>query len=236
VLYVLVVSSMELEADEDDNDIIVMRPSEFLRSSARYDLVVNVNNDYRYMKTGYYVSLHAEVLNSRVIPLTRDILDAYRTPILLTRASKAGVPVLPYVVTDSVEQVVSTLNLPVVVFAVNPFMFGRFKIARSKASLYRAVKSLTMNHRYAVCVQPLIGDLTAYKSFFGRSTVDDEEVCGVSKKVYDVFNIPICKLLVQRVNGKAYLCDLQVLRADEITPSDLEIITLEILQIPRRPV
>ncbi|MCJ7430883.1 RimK-like ATPgrasp N-terminal domain-containing protein, partial [Candidatus Bathyarchaeota archaeon] len=56
VLWVLVVSNIGLTKNTSR-----MKPSAFLNSSIK-DFIVNVNNDYRYMKTGYYVSLHAEIL------------------------------------------------------------------------------------------------------------------------------------------------------------------------------
>jgi hypothetical protein len=49
-----------------------MKPSKFLESSIK-EPTLNINNDYRYMKTGYYVSLHAEVLGSKVIPTSENI-------------------------------------------------------------------------------------------------------------------------------------------------------------------
>jgi hypothetical protein len=65
-----------------------MKPSQFLESTIKA-FTININNDYRYMKTGYYVSLHAEILDNAVIPTSENILDSNRPPILLLRAAKA---------------------------------------------------------------------------------------------------------------------------------------------------
>jgi hypothetical protein len=211
-----------------------MKPSKFLKSSVR-DFILNINNDYRYMKTGYYVSLHAEILGNRVIPSTENIVDAYRLPILLVRASKAGVPTLPYLVTDSVKQIMAEFTFPLVIFAVNPFSFKGFKIAQNRSALYRAVKSLSMNYRYAVCAQPLYGEMANYKSFFGKCDVADKEnVDEISRKVYETFNIPVCKLHIQHVGGEAYLCGFQALEMEEISPSDLNVISSEIMEISEK--
>jgi hypothetical protein len=59
---VLVVSNIDLS-----DDLHALKPAAFLESSIK-DTTININNDYRYLKTGYYVSLHAEVLGSNVIP------------------------------------------------------------------------------------------------------------------------------------------------------------------------
>ena len=82
----LVVSNIDLTSG-----LNIVKPSTFLESSIK-DSVLNINNDYRYLKTGYYVSLHAEVMGNAVIPSSEDIIDANRTPLLLLRAARAGIP------------------------------------------------------------------------------------------------------------------------------------------------
>jgi formate-dependent phosphoribosylglycinamide formyltransferase (GAR transformylase) len=206
-----------------------MKPTAFLRSTIR-DSVLNLNNDYRYLKTGYYVSTHAEVLGNPVIPSSESIIDANRTPILLLKASKAGIPTLPYLVAGSVKRITSELGFPVVVFAVNPFSYDGFRIAKNRSALYRVVKSLSMNYKFAVCAQPLKGEMISFKSIFGRCE-HDGEVEKISEKVFEVFKIPICKLHVQKIEDKAYLCGLQPLRMEEISPADLKIVCEEISRV-----
>jgi hypothetical protein len=205
-----------------------MKPSKFLESSIK-DFTLNINNDYRYLKTGYYVSLHAEVLGSTVIPSSENIIDSSRTPILLLRAAKAGIPTIPFLVTDSVKKIASEQGFPVAVFAVNPFIYDGFKTAHNKSALYRAVKSLSMNYKFAVCAQPLKGEMFSFKSIFGNCEQDDEEIRKISEKVYGIFKIPVCRLHVQKVEEKAYLCGLQPLRKDELSPSDLKTMSREVL-------
>jgi CRISPR/Cas system-associated endoribonuclease Cas2 len=206
-----------------------MKPSTFLESSVK-GFTLNINNDYRYLKTGYYVSLHAEVLGNPVIPPSENIIDAYRIPLLLLRASKAGIPTIPYIVTDSAKQIISQFNFPVVVFAVNPFSYDGYKIAKNRSALYRAMKSLGMNYKFDVCVQPLRGSMLSFKSIFGKCDLE-EDVRKISAKVYEVFRIPICKLHVQRIENSVYLCGLQPLKKEEISPQDLRIISEEVSRI-----
>jgi hypothetical protein len=224
---VLVVSNIDLTTD-----LPRMKPSAFLKSSIR-DFTLNLNTDYRYLKTGYYVSMHAEVLGNPVIPSTESIIDASRTPILLLKASKAGIPTLPYLMTDSVKQITTQFAFPVVVFAVNPFSYEGYKIAGNRSSLYRAVKSLSMNYKFAVCVQPLKGEMLSFKSIFGKCE-HAGEVAQISERVYDTFKIPICKLHVQTIGDKAYLCGLQPLRIEEVFPSDLETVSTEIFRLSNK--
>jgi hypothetical protein len=203
-----------------------MKPTVFLRTSVK-DFILNLNNDYRYLKTGYYVSMHAEVLGNGVIPSSESTIDANRTPILLLKASKAGIPTLPYLVTDSVKRIMSEFSFPVVVFAVNPFSYDSFKTAGNKSALYRALKSLGMNYKFAVCVQPLRGEMVSFKSIFGKCEQDDT-LKTISERVYETFKVPICKLHVQRVGQEAFLCGLQPLKKEEITAEDLTVISEEI--------
>jgi hypothetical protein len=209
-----------------------MKPSTFLESSVK-GFTLNINNDYRYLKTGYYVSLHAEILGSMVIPSSENIIDSSRTPILLLRAAKAGLSTLPFLVTDSVKRIISELNFPVVIFAVNPFIYDGFKIANNKSALYRAMKSLGMNYKFTVCAQPLRGEMLSFKSIFGKCE-QDAESRKISEKVYELFKIPVCKLHIQKVEKKAYLCGLQPIKKDEFSPCDLKTLSREILLISKQ--
>jgi len=204
-----------------------MNPGTFLDSTIK-EPVLNLNNEYRYLKTGYYVSLHAEVLGNRVIPSCEDIIDSSRTPILLLRASRAGVPTLPSLVTDSVKKIISEIGFPVVIFAVNPFIYDGYKTANNKSALYRVMKSLGMNYKFAVCAQPLKGDLFSIKTFFGKCQTQDPQIKYISQKVYELFKIPVCKLHIQKTRDKAYLCGLQPLSKDELSGQDLQMISREV--------
>ena len=223
----LVVSNIDLTCD-----LPIMKPSTFLESTIK-GFTLNINNDYRYLKTGYYVSLHAEILGNFVIPTSENMIDANRNPILLLRASKAGIPTMPYLVTDSVKKIVTEFSFPVVVFAVNPFVYDGFKIAKNKSALYKAMKSSGMNYKFTVCAQPLRGEIVSFKSVFGKCELE-EKVRRISEEVYDLFGIPICKLHVQRVERRAYLCGLQPLKKEELSPSDLKMISEEIRLISKQ--
>lgn len=217
----LVVSNIDLTCD-----LPILKPSAFLEATIK-DFTLNINDDYRYLKTGYYVSLHAEILGNFVMPTSENIIDANRNPILLLRASKAGIPTMPYLVTDSVKKIATEYGFPVVAFAVNPFVHEGFKIARNRSALYKVMKSLSMNYKFTICAQPLMGELVSVKSVFGRCELE-EKVQKISEKVYDLFRIPICKLHIQRVGEKAYLCGLESLKREKLSPSDLNLISEQI--------
>ncbi len=217
----LVVSNIDLT-----NNLPAMKPEKFLASNVK-GFTLNLNNDYRYMKTGYYVSLHAEILGNQVIPSSENIIDSSRTPILLLRAARAGIPTLPFIVTDSVKKITSKLGFPVVIYAVNPFIHHGYKTANNKTALYRAVKSLGMNYKFAVCAQPLKGEMSTVKSFFGKC--NDKSAQEIAQKVYAHFQIPICQLHVQKIDGKAFLSGLQPIEKNDIARADLKAISDEAL-------
>ena len=219
---VLVVSNIDLTTNSQ-----VMKPATFLDSTIK-EATLNINNEYRYLKTGYYVSMHAEILGNRVIPSCENIIDSSRTPILLLRAAKAGVPTLPFLVTDSVKKITNELGFPVILFAVNPFIYDGYKVAHNKSALYRAMKSLGMNYKFAVCAQPIKGELFAVKTFFGKTTNTDLQLQNIAEKVYKTFKIPLCKLHIQKTVDKAYLCGLQPVSREELSEQDLQIISKEV--------
>ena len=219
---VLVVSNIDLTTNSQ-----VMKPSTFLDSTIK-EATLNLNNEYRYMKTGYYVSMHAEILGNQVIPSCENIIDSSRTPILLLRAAKAGVATLPFVVTDSVKKITTQFGYPVILFAVNPFIYDGYKLAHNKSALYRAMKSLGMNYKFAVCAQPLKGELFTIKSFFGKTTNQDAQTQEIAKRVYETFKIPLCNLHIQKTIDKAYLCGLQPVNKEELTEQDLQKISKEV--------
>jgi len=209
-----------------------MKPATFLEATIK-DTTLNLSNDYRYLKTGYYVSLHAEILGNQVIPTCENIIDSNRTPILLLRAAKAGIPTLPFVVTDSVKKIMAEIGFPLVIFAVNPFIHDGYRTAANKSALYRAMKSLGMNYKFTVCAQPLKGEMISAKSIFGKNDNGDE-VASISTKVFELFKIPVCKLHIQKVEGKAYLCGMQPLAKEELSPNDLKTISRNIALISER--
>ena len=220
----MVVSNIDLNPT-----LHAVKPSQFLESKIK-DHTININNDYRYMKTGYYVSLHAEILGNTVIPTSENILDTNRNPILLLRAAKAGIPTLPFIVTDTAKQITTEIGFPTVLFAVNPFIYDGYKTANNRSALYRALKSLGMNYKFAVCAQPLKGKMLSFHSIFGKTT-QNNQAKHISEQVYNIFKIPVCKLHIQTTEEKAYLCGFQPIKKEELSPCDVEMISKEALSL-----
>lgn len=90
------------------------------------------------------------------------------------------------------------------------------------------MKSLGMNYKFAVCAQPLKGNMISFKSIFGKCNDRELEVQKISHEVFEVFKIPVCKLHVQKTDDKAYLCGLQPLSKEELSEQDLQMISNEV--------
>ena len=223
----LVVSDLRLP----DNKFANLCPQSFLESQVR-DNILNLQPDYRYMKIGYYVSMHAEIMGNAVIPTCQDILDAYKTPILLLRAMKRGMCISPHIVSDNVKDIEFEIDLPMLIFPLNPFSNGGYKVVHSEGSLYRAVRSLGMNGKYPVCAEYLLGSLETTRSLFGNG--ENPLLQDLAKEVYAEFRLPVFQLLAQIVEGQPYLCNVMPVHPEELTASDLKILSKRVEDAERQ--
>jgi hypothetical protein len=182
--------------EEDDSD---SNPFVFLRQPV-HDSVFNINHDYRYLRMGYYVSAHAETFGVEVTPNCTEIMDAYRNPLLIEKARKNGIRTNEYRLITSAK---SEINAPAVLFAVNPFTNNSMKVVDSGSKLPGMIKRMSMGARFPVSLHPLTGEVLEIIQMFGEST--NEETSVFTKRFYEVFNIPICKLVVQIDDGGVVL-------------------------------
>ena len=182
--------------DEDDSD---SNPFVFLGQPV-HDSVLNINHDYRYLRMGYYVSSHAETFGVEVTPNCTEIMDAYRNPLLMEKAKKHGLRTDDYRLITSAQ---SEIGAPAVLFAVNPFTNNSMKVIDSDSKLPGMIKRMSMGSRFPVSLHPLTGEVVEIIQVFGEST--NEEISEFTKKFFEIFNIPICKLIVQIDDGGVVL-------------------------------
>jgi hypothetical protein len=149
---------------------------------------------------GYYVSAHAETFGEEVTPNCTEIMDAYRNPLLIEKARRHGIRTNEYRLITSLN---SEINAPAVLFAVNPFTNNSMKVVDSGSKLPGMIKRMSMGARFPVSLHPLTGEVLEIIQMFGEST--NEETSGFTKRFYEVFNIPICKLVVQIDDGGVVL-------------------------------
>jgi hypothetical protein len=181
-------------------DFYWLYPSRPLLGQPVHDNVLNINHDYRYLRMGYYVSAHAETFGVEVTPNCTEIMDAYRNPLLIEKARRNGIRTNEYRLITSAK---SEINAPAVLFAVNPFTNNSMKVVNSTSKLPEMIKRMSMGARFPVSLHPLTGELLEIIQMFGEST--NEETSLFTKRFYEVFNIPICKLVVQIDDGGVVL-------------------------------
>jgi len=194
---------------EDDEDADYS-PFTFLETTVKDD-ILNVSHDYRYQKMGYYVSMHAELCGCSVTPRCSDILDTHRNPLLMIRAAKADIPCLPYTLVSGYER---NMGYPALCFAVNPYTCNSVTHVKTESQMYRTLKSLSVNNRYPVSVQPLVGEVKEAVQVFGETDVP--EARSIARKFYETFRIPIGKLIVQMADGEAKLCHFEPATKKEV--------------------
>ncbi|MCX9010330.1 MAG: RimK-like ATPgrasp N-terminal domain-containing protein [Candidatus Methanoperedens sp.] len=182
--------------DEDDSD---SSPLLFLRQPV-HDSVLNINHDYRYLRMGYYVSAHAETFGVDVTPNCTEIMDAYRNPLLIEKARRNGLPTNGY---RLVTRSNGDLDTPAMLLAVNPFTNNSMKIVRSSSRLAGMIKKMSMDARFPVSLHPVKGEVLEIVQMLGEST--NSETSEFTGKFFEIFNIPICKLIVQIDDGNIIL-------------------------------
>lgn len=200
---------MTIVVSDDDEDADYS-PFAFLETTVK-DEILNVSHDYRYQKMGYYVSMHAELCGCRVTPRCSDILDTHRNPLLMIRAQRAGIPCLPYTLVSRYEH---NMGTPALLFAVNPYTCNSVTQVRNESQMYRTMKSLSVNNRYPVSVQPLVGEVVDAVQMFGETDVPEAK--DIARKFYETFHIPIGKLILQVVDGEAKLCHFEPTTKKEV--------------------
>lgn len=167
-------------------------PDDFLRKSVR-DTVLNLLGDYRYLSKGYYVSLHAEENGCVVFPSVKNALDIYRAPVFVERLKKVGIetPQLLVLKKPSPEKCV--------LVPLNPFSRNSAKLVATESQYNRYFRSLSMDYHYPVVQVFVEGEVEEYEFYMGKTKQSENPVF---KKIYEIFGVPLGKVLAERVGNK----------------------------------
>ncbi|MCZ7358273.1 MAG: RimK-like ATPgrasp N-terminal domain-containing protein [Candidatus Methanoperedens sp.] len=208
--------------DEDDSD---SSPLFFLRQPVQ-ESVLNITHDYRYLRMGYYVSAHAETFGVEVTPSCTEIMDAYRNPLLIEKARRNGLRTNGYRLITKPKDDLAT---PALLFAVNPFTNNSMKVVKSGSRLPGIIKKMSFDARFPVSLHPLTGEVLEIIQMFGES--NNDETSEFAKKFFEVFNIPICKLVVQVDDGQVVLNHCEPAMKKEVK---WDIVHEKVLEIRRK--
>lgn len=168
------------------------------------------------MSEGHYGSVEAEVAGVKVYPTIKESLDAYVVPLLMERASAAGIPVPEYYISNGY------FEPPAIVYPINPFM-KKHSVVYKAGHVKRIAKSMTRNHKYAICVQKITDDVAIreYKCIMGTTTCD--ELQAMAAQVWELFHLPICTLRVIE-DGKIMLSAIEPCPLHELGSKELKLL------------
>ena len=109
-------------------------------------------------------------------------------------------------------------------FSVSPFTYNSMTLTNSKSNLPEIVKRMSMNRRYPVALHELVGKTEEIIQIFGESKYPE-----FTRKFYKIFNIHICKLIIQNNNGEIVLNHCEPCKKEEVNWNLVKQLSLNIL-------
>lgn len=178
-----------------------------------------LSSEYHYKTEPYYRIVLREAQNGyRITPSSNNVLDAYVVPICLTKAEMAGIPVLEWGVSDS------QCSFPSIIYGINYYSdSSKFEVAEDLKSLNMAIKKVTHGGKYPFCFQKLLSnyEIKTFTTLFGKNDTKNPEVSELLKKIYEVFGIPVAKIILVYCEEKYYLSSISPIDCSRV-PSDEE--------------
>jgi hypothetical protein len=177
---------------------------------------VNLNGDYDYLESPYYISQEYEFKGKHLLPTCKEMLDAYIPPIFLEKAQRAGIPVAEHYISNGY------FEPPVIIDPINPFMI-KSRIVLKPGRELAIAKSMTRKYTYAICCQKLPegGEVKKFRSVLGWTT--NPKFRNMSKIIWEVFHIPLAtvRVIIQK-RGEVLLSDISPLEFEELHISEFE--------------
>ncbi len=194
------------------NGLLHVSPDDFLANkytAKEGELIINLCHDLRFLKSGYYVSLHAN--GHRVIPAIEDLSDLYCPPLLFKRLEGKLLLIKPRLLDEAPRG-----NGEVLLFPVNQLNKARYFIARNNFEKQIYYEEASLHHRYPVAVLPLRRKLKEFSVIFGDCISENKKYAQAAKLIYSEFRIPVFKLLMQGRSFSGMLpCSLKQLNTEE---------------------
>lgn len=166
----------------------------------RNDIHHVISENYYYKTEPYYTILKHELEGKRVEPSSSAVLDAYVIPLCLERAASAGVPVCEWGISQAY------VPLPAILYGLNYFSTTLdYFVINDNEKAKEVIRHITNNGKYPFCYQkyPEGSEISTCIAIFGRTVGTCTAVAEHAKKVYDLFHIPLVKLVFIK-NGTTY--------------------------------
>lgn len=164
-----------------------------------------ISEDYSFKTETYYRIVSLEVEGKTPVPTSRETLEAYVVPVCLARAQGAGIPVLPWEISDH------QVPLPAILYGVHYFADpSEYSVVRDPETAARVVRFITNGGKYPFCYQA-IGEETEIfpvTAIFGRTASAPDEVVPLCTEIYRVFHIPLVNCIFARTGDRFALSAL----------------------------
>ncbi len=181
-----------------------------------------IAESYSYKTEPYYTILSLENEGKQVRPASSAVLDAYVIPVCLERARAAGIPVCDWGISQAY------VPLPVIVYGLNYFASNdEFAIIRDNASAKDAIRHVTNNGKYPFCFQrfPEGSEVTSCVSVFGKTCGTCAAMAEYAEKVYNLFFIPLVRMVLVKTGGTYALSSLSPLRYSLLSDAERSLLT-----------
>jgi len=179
-----------------------------------------LSNEYHYKTESYYRIVLRENQNGyKITPSSDEVLDAYVVPICLTKAEMVGIPVCEWGISDTY------CPLPSMIYGINYYSdSSKFEVVKDLETAKEAIKKVTHGGKYPFCFQrlPPNSEIKTFSTLFGKNTTTDPEICALLEKIYEVFEIPVAKIILIYDGEKYYLSSISPMRNSEISSDEKE--------------
>ena len=183
----------------------------------RNDTYHVISENYYYKTEPYYTILRYELEEKKVEPSSSSVLDAYVIPICLERAASAGIPVCEWGISQAY------VPLPAILYGLNYFSttLDYFIVDDSKKAK-DVVKHITNNGKYPFCYQryPEGAEIHTCTAIFGRTVGACSTIADYAGKIYEIFRIPLVKLVFVKAGGAFLLSSLSPTRYAQLSDGE----------------
>jgi hypothetical protein len=176
-----------------------------------------ISENYYYKTEPYYTILQLELEGKKVEPTSSAVLDAYVIPICLSRAASAGIPVCEWGISQAY------VPLPAILYGLNYFSTTLdYFVVSDNEKAKDVIKHITNNGKYPFCYQkfPDGSDIVTCTSVFGRTADAGTPVSEYAGKIYEIFRLPLVKLVFVRTGDLYALSSLSPTRYAQISEGE----------------
>jgi hypothetical protein len=176
-----------------------------------------ISENYYYKTEPYYTILRLELEGEQVQPGSSSVLDAYVIPLCLERAASAGIPISEW----GISQVY--VPLPAILYGLNYFSTTLdYFIINDNEKAKEVVRHITNNGKYPFCYQkyPEGSEIHTCIAIFGRTIGACTAVAEFAKKIYELFKIPLVKMVFIKTGTTYALSSLSPTRYAELSDGE----------------